>query len=596
MSSPDLAKQISIGAFLKILDIGDAAIYKVKYPTLTLQSLKTRAMQENGKNTKLRFTVSDGQSIVHGIWNIPVDKQNENPEIETGTVIKISDYEIHQMAKNKPVVLIREWEKLSVVREKIGNPIPLTDTKAASNNTNASSTPAPGAYNSKPKVTAPATHATISPIESLSPYHNKWTIRARVLNKSEIRTFHNARGEGKLFNVVFLDESGEIKATGFGDQVDVLYDQLQEGQVYYITKCRVTLAKRQFSNVQNEYELIFERDTEISLCNDNSFEVPEIKFKFVDLNAMKDVENGSLVDFVGVLKEIHDVQQITSKTTGRPYDKRDVVLVDQSNNAVRVTIWGNSANQFSAHEESVIAFKGAKVSDFNGRNLSVLQSTTISVDPDISEAHSLKGWYDGQGKHQNFTPLQGDSSMATADRQRDDSRVTLQQVLDSQLGMSEKPDYFNTVATITFVRRTNVTYPACTTEGCGKKVIQETNNHWRCMNCDITLEEPNYRYIMSFSISDHTTQIWVSCFDEVGKVIVGKPASEIASLADSGDQAGLEEVLNTPVGNEYVFRCRARRDVYSEQTSGEVRYQVVSAHPIDYVSESEKLIKEINLY
>jgi replication factor A1 len=563
---------------------------------LTLQSLKTRVMQENGKNTKLRFTVSDGYSIVHGVWNIPVEKQDEAPVLETGAIVKIEEYEIHQMANNKPVVLIREWEKVGVVREKIGNPVPLTETKAGPTATSTTSASSVGSNVApKPKV-APATHTSISPIESLSPYHNKWTIRARVLSKSEVRTFHNARGEGKLFSVVFLDESGEIKATGFGEQVDALYDQLQEGQVYYVTKCRVTLAKRQFSNVQNEYELIFERDTEINLCSDNSFEVPEVKFNFVDLNSMKDVENGSLVDFVGVLKEVYDVQQITSKTTGRPYDKRDVVLVDQSNNSVRVTIWGNSATQFTAPQESVIAFKGAKVSDFNGRNLSVLQSTTVTIDPDIGEAHSLKGWYDGQGKHQSFTALQGDNASAGGERQRDDSRTTLQQVIDKQLGMSEKADYFNTVATITFVRRTNVTYPACTTEGCGKKVIQETNNHWRCMNCDITLEEPNYRYIMSFSISDHTTQVWVSCFDEVGKLIVGKPASDIARLADTGDQAGLEEVLNTPVGNEYLFRCRARRDLYSEQTSGEVRYQVVSAQPVDYVSESEKLIKEISLY
>jgi replication factor A1 len=34
-------------------------------------------------------------------------------------------------------------------------------------------------------------------------------------------------------------------------------------QVYYVSKCRVNIAKKQFSNVQNEYELMFERDTQI---------------------------------------------------------------------------------------------------------------------------------------------------------------------------------------------------------------------------------------------------------------------------------------------------------------------------------------------
>ena len=34
-------------------------------------------------------------------------------------------------------------------------------------------------------------------------------------------------------------------------------------KVYFVSKCRVNIAKKQFSNVQNEYELMFERDTVI---------------------------------------------------------------------------------------------------------------------------------------------------------------------------------------------------------------------------------------------------------------------------------------------------------------------------------------------
>ena len=61
-----------------------------------------------------------------------------------------------------------------------------------------------------------------------------------------------------------LDESGEIKATGFNDQCDALYDIFQEGSVYYITApCRVQLAKKQFSNLSNDYELSFERETQV---------------------------------------------------------------------------------------------------------------------------------------------------------------------------------------------------------------------------------------------------------------------------------------------------------------------------------------------
>lgn len=109
---------------------------------------------------------------------------------------------------------------------------------------------------------AASAHASIHPIEAISPYNNKWTIKARCTSKSNIKTWHNKNGEGKLFSVNLLDDSGEIRATGFNDQCDVLYDLFQEGNVYYISSpCRVQMAKKQFTNLNNDYELTFERDT-----------------------------------------------------------------------------------------------------------------------------------------------------------------------------------------------------------------------------------------------------------------------------------------------------------------------------------------------
>jgi replication factor A1 len=104
----------------------------------------------------------------------------------------------------------------------------------------------------------------VYPIEALSPYANKWTIKARCTFKSDIRHWHNRNGEGKLFSVNLLDETGEIKATCFNEQCDQWYEFFQEGQVYYITSpCRVQFAKKQFTNLNNDYELTFERDTQV---------------------------------------------------------------------------------------------------------------------------------------------------------------------------------------------------------------------------------------------------------------------------------------------------------------------------------------------
>ncbi|KAJ9597481.1 hypothetical protein L9F63_011666 [Diploptera punctata] len=75
------------------------------------------------------------------------------------------------------------------------------------------------------------------PIASLSPYQNKWVIKVRVISKSAVRTWSNARGEGKLFSMDLMDETGEIRATAFKDQCDKFYDMIEVNKIYLISRC-----------------------------------------------------------------------------------------------------------------------------------------------------------------------------------------------------------------------------------------------------------------------------------------------------------------------------------------------------------------------
>lgn len=101
------------------------------------------------------------------------------------------------------------------------------------------------------------------PIGALNPYSNNWTIKARVTQKSEIRTWSNQRSEGKLFSFALVDESGEMRGVGFNAAVDQFHDKLEVGKVYYFSKAKVNAAKKNFTNVASEYELTLEKNTEI---------------------------------------------------------------------------------------------------------------------------------------------------------------------------------------------------------------------------------------------------------------------------------------------------------------------------------------------
>lgn len=178
------------------------------------------------------------------------------------------------MVDSSRILIILDLEVLTELgeAEKIGEPMPL-ESKGEENERNQPATMQDPKIQNQPlqanslarqmRPTASASaHATIYPIEAISPYSHKWTIKARCTSKSAVKTWHNRNGEGKLFSVNLLDDSGEIRATGFNDLCDMLYDLFREGEVYYISSpCRVQIAKKQFTNLDNDYELTFEKDT-----------------------------------------------------------------------------------------------------------------------------------------------------------------------------------------------------------------------------------------------------------------------------------------------------------------------------------------------
>lgn len=128
-----------------------------------------------------------------------------------------------------------------------------------------------------------------------------------------------------------------------------------------------------------------------------------------------------------------------------------------------------------------------------GRTLSMVSSSIMTVSPDIEEAHLLRGWYDGIGTEKNFQSHTSGSSGASFGGFNRNEMRHLSDVKESQLGMSDKAEFFSTRATIMHIKSESISYPACPTQGCNKKVV-DLGSGWKCEKCDKTFERPEYRY------------------------------------------------------------------------------------------------------
>lgn len=593
------AAALSKGALDVIFNDPDRA--SKLFPVPVMQCLQVKQMAPSAQSgDRYRLVMSDGQHYVQSMLATQANHVVHDGKLVRGCLARVKQYTPNNL-KGKNILVILDLEVIESlgIQEKIGDPV-VVDSKAPTETTIAGND-FYGAKKEEPKTqprqqsmpSRPATHAgaNLYPIESLSPFTHKWTIKARVTLKSEIKTWHKPTGEGKLFSVNLLDESGEIKATAFNDQCDTFYDVLHEGSVYYISSpCRVTLAKKQFTNLPNDYELSFERDTVIEKAEDQS-NLPQVRFNFCTIQELQSVEKDNTVDVIGILKDVGEVGEIVSKKDGRPFQKRELTLVDDTGYSVRVTVWGKTANSFDAQPEAVVAFKGTRVSDFGGKSLSLLSSGTMTVDPDIPDAHRLKGWYDSTGRTDTFSTHQNLATIGGATGRKDEVK-TIAQVKEENLGVDDTA-YYSIKATIVFVKQDNFCYPACSSQSCNKKVTAMGDGTWHCEKCNVSHDRPNYRYIMSLNVADHTSHQWLSCFDETGNMIFGKSANEIMEIKEN-DEARFMALFEKVNCKKLNFRCRAKMDNYGD--TQRVRYQVMSASLLDFKSEGNRLAEMVKQY
>ena len=69
---------------------------------------------------------------------------------------------------------------------------------------------------------------------------------------------------------------------------------------------------------------------------------------------------------------------------------------------------------------------------------------------------------------------------------------------------------------------------------------------------------------MSVNISDHTGQLWISCFDETGRMVIGRTADELMEIKEV-DEKRLAEIFSEANCKTWNWKCKAKLDSFQEQ-------------------------------
>ena len=586
-----------------------------------LQVLGHKAIAGSGQE-RFRLLLNDGEySNSFSMLATQLNSLVHEDKIPQFSVIKVKKHICNQVAgQTKRVVIVLELEVLQrgeAVGKKIGNPVtigsdgtvppPNVQNQNANPNAGAgavkrpSDAPMGGGQSKAATPSAPRSSVLqarpaaaggaaplVTPIAMITPYQNKWTIKARVTSKGDVRTWNKASGSGKLFSMDLMDESGEIRVTAFKEQCDKFYDYAQVGKVYYVANCQVKAANKQYSKLNNEYELTFKDHGSMELVEDDA-DVPTIVYNFMKIQELQRAEKDSMVDVMGVCKHVGDEVEIMTKA-GKELKKREITLVDQSAHEVLLTLWGMTASTFEGAGFPIIATKGAKVSDFNGVTLS---GGDILVNPDLEQAHELKGWWDNEGSSAAVTTITVQGMRSGGGN--DGVLKMIGEVKQENLGYgSDRGEYYSTTGIITFFSKDKALYRACgkETDGkqCNKKVVENGDDTYRCEKCNEDKSNFTWRIMLQMNIADCTDNTWASAFQETGEKVLNIGAQDLGRLMES-DEDAYNKIFTEATFKAYSFRMRVKSDTYNDETK--LKHTVVDATEMDWAAYSKKISAEL---
>lgn len=261
------------------------------------------------------------------------------------------------------------------------------------------------------------------------------------------------------------------------------------------------------------------------------------------------------------MKNPGEPQTFNRRTDGRPITKREVLIVDDSNKSISLTLWNDSATKFEADNNPVILVTKARKTEFNGTvSITTGQASAVELNPKIDRSKELELWWRAEGSRADFESIRGSGGGGDYAQEWMDFEMMTRK--GETFDVSDKPMYVWNRATITMFNKDNALYKACPADNCMKKVQDQGDGQYLCEKCG---GQPSpafkWRMLLKIVVSDATKQSWATAFNEKAEQILGVTAATLGDYNEN-DPESMDKIFADAMFKGLHMKFRGKMDVF----------------------------------
>ncbi|MCL7036696.1 hypothetical protein MKW94_006242, partial [Papaver nudicaule] len=182
----------------------------------------------------------------------------------------------------------------------------------------------------------------ITPISSLKPGLEEWTIKARVTSKGGIKEHNFSTCVVRIFSFDLLDSDGgqiHVKCSG-NALVHQFFPHIKPGKVYLVSQGNLKHVPKHCNYLQKEWQIILKPTSVLEKCEEEDSSIPQQQFYFTPICDVKDAEDKSFLDVIGIVTNVSPPAWVRCPNGGAERVKRTLVLKDGTGETVEILLWG----------------------------------------------------------------------------------------------------------------------------------------------------------------------------------------------------------------------------------------------------------------